>query len=296
MTITTNSDPKKRARVKPKAAPLILYSALLDWLTVTSFEDEFFKYWEKRLNKRVSEIDVKESKVLQYDGYMHALPGGTAFLGTAVQKGTFHYMLRLSGYAAEEHKEPVYSQVRQGYAKATRVDLQVTVEKPGKWSQWDLLCRLKDAGRTTGWVESKSFGDAYETVYVGSRKSERFTRIYVKKSGKTMLLRYETEYKGRRARAVLKALARTETPARFLRHELHKTTRDTKLAELYESCLAGAKPLNIKLSVESSVEKTEGWLIGQVLPAFTRHINDHAASGRALAAFYAACRDAIDVD
>lgn len=296
MTISSNVDQNKGVRVKPKAAPLILYSALLDWLTVTSFEDEFFKYWEKRLDGLVSEGDTKESRVLQYDGYMYALPGGTAFLGTAIQKGIYHYMLRLSGYAAEENKEPVYSQARQGYAKATRVDLQVTVEKPGKWSQWDLLGRLKDAGRTTGWVESKSFGDAYETVYVGSRKSERFTRIYVKKSGKTMLLRYETEYKGRRARAVLKALARTETPARFLRHELRKTTRDSMLIELYEPSLSGARPLNIKLAVESSVEKTEGWLIGQVLPAFTRHINDHAASGRALAAFYAACRDAIDVD
>lgn len=275
---------------------LLLNDSLIDWFTVTSFDEQFLLFWMNRMFKTATDKD--RSKVLQYDGW--SLPyrgmGGNVFLGTAMQEGRDNYMLRLSGYAAEDLKGPVFSQIRQGIAKVTRVDVQITTYCPNDWSQWELLVRMKELGRLTGWVESSNRNHMSETVYVGSRTSERFTRVYIKWAGKTRLVRLEIEYKGNRANAVVRALSRTSTTSQFLLYELQKTLKDDKLRQLFEPSLVGVKPMNIKLRVDSSAEKTENWLIGQVLPAFTRHINDHDASGRALAAFYEACKDAIDMD
>lgn len=279
-----------------KSMPLLLHTPLIDWFTITSFEDSFHDFWLQKFREVAGQDAGEERKVLQYAGHVFDIVGGTGFIGTAIQKGVVHHMLRLSGYAAEEYKDYVLSQQRQGFITCTRVDVQVTVPMPAEWSQWDLLVRLREKGRITGWVESKSFGTGFQTVYVGARASERFTRVYVKKTGETLLLRYETEYKGRRARAVLKSLSTDGGAGRFLAHELQTTTADDALSLVFEPALAGVAPLNIRLKVDTDNEKTAGWLLQQVLPAFTRHINDHSSNGRVLAAFYAACKEAIDQD
>lgn len=270
-----------------------LYAGLFDWLTLTSYEPLFYRHWLPYLMQQ--DDRPEESKVMQYQGHVHSIPGGTAFLGAAIQKGADHYMLRLSGHAAELNKDWALSQHRQGYIRCTRCDLQITVPMPSDWSQWALLTRLKEKGRTTGWIESSVRGRGSQTVYVGSRTSDRFIRVYVKPAGKSDLLRLEVEYKGDRSNTVIREIARGKgTVTQFLLHELQTTLRDDALSLLYEPSLSGAKPLNVRLKVATSLEKQERWLLSQVLPAFTRHVNDHSSNGRVLAAFYAACKDAIE--
>lgn len=281
---------------------LEINTTLADWITATSWEEQFSAYWQKRLEKKAEEKEGRASRNLQYEGRKWNLEGGTGFLGVAIINGRTHWMLRLSGPAANENIESVLSQVRQGFVTVTRLDLQITVLKPKDWSQWELLKRLKSAGRTTGWVESRTRGEAYETVYVGSRGSNRFARIYTKKAvcGRkekelTMLLRTEIEYKGRRAHAIAKSLSKTgmKDAKSFMAYELQNTLSDDKLRKLFEPHLFAVAPKTIRLALETTADKTEAWLLKQVLPSFSRHINDHMASGRALDGFMGAINDAL---
>lgn len=276
-----------------KPLPLLLHTALIDWITATSYDDDFFSFWEMELLETCKSWDDK--KVMQYTGRHFEVDGGTAFLGVAEQKGMFHYMLRLSGYAAEDMKGFVWSSMRNCMVKITRIDLQVTRPIDNTWSQWDLLVRMKEKGRMTGWVESGKRSQSYETVYIGARSSERFTRVYVKMNGETRLLRLEVEYKGQRSNAIARALCHGKTTAEgYLTHELQTTYDDEPLRLLFEPALNDARPMNEKIKVVTTTEKTEAWLLTQVLPSFTRHINDHDASGRVERAFMSALIDAID--
>ena len=277
---------------------------LIDWVTVTSWEKEFNGYWCRRLKRLGRSRKGRPGRQLQYDGETFNIAHGTGFIGETEINGRQSWMLRLSGGAAHENIKSVLSQVRQGFANVTRIDIQITVLKPDDWSQWNLLKRLKEARKMTGWVESKTRGDAFETVYIGSRSSDRFSRIYTKKAilkggdegEETMLLRVETEYKGRRAHAIANSLARNgEARAKdYLMYELQNSLSDNELQLLIAPHLLDVTPTTIKLHLETSADKTERWLLKQVLPTFARHIRSDEASTRALDGFLEAICDVLD--
>lgn len=273
-------------------SPLILDVPLIDWLTLTSFEGEFQRYWIGRFRERGKHI--KTGKILQYDGDYFELDGGTGFLGAAIQNGRVNYMLRLSGNAAEDNKSPAILNRKQGIARCTRIDIQITTDITHKWSQWDLLTRLKSRGKMTGWIESKSKGKGYETVYIGSRQSERFTRIYIKQADNPRLLRLETEYKGNRANAILRELGNGKLLNEFTAYEVQTTIKDKGISAIFEPLLSGVGGYSPRLVPSNSLEKQEKWLLEQVLPSFTRHLNDHNNSGRVLDAFAGAITDALE--
>ena len=272
---------------------LTLHTPLIDWLTLTSRDDEFFSYWENKLGELSTEI--KQKKVMQYEGNGYALENGSGFLGTAIQRGFIHYMLRLSGEISDELRLFAYSQQRQGFVKCTRIDLQVTVPMPKTWSQWQLLVDMKENGRTVGWIESKSKNGNFQTVYVGGRSSQRFARVYVKKTyGNANMLRMEMEYKADRANAIFRSLAKGEIAGRYLQHEIQTTFRHKGLSQLFSPCLNGVRPLTERIKIETSSEKTERWLLQDVLPTFTKAINNHESDGRLLDAYLDAINDAIE--
>lgn len=273
-------------------SPLILDVSLVDWVTLTSFEPEFFRYWYGRF--RGNGKDKGDKKILQYEGNLFDLEGGTGFIGRAIQNGRENFMLRLSGYAAEDNKNPCIIQKQSGIARCTRIDLQITTEVTDKWSQFDLLKRLKSSGKMTGYIESKVKGLGYETVYIGSRQSERFLRVYIKQGENPRLLRFEVEYKGNRSDAVLRGMGDGQLAGNYLMHEVQSTVRDKGITMIFEPLLSGSRGYSPRLLAHNSLEKQENWLISQVLPSFTRHINDHNSSGRVELAFMSALRDAID--
>src|SRR3990172_9928839 len=120
-----------------------LYQSAIDWFTITSFEQEFYNYWDNRLAPAEEEREVKRQ---QYIGTTYKLDRGTAYLGVAFQKGIQHYMLRLTGGSAEDCKDAVYAQLRQRFVECTRIDLQVTVPMPKTWNQFELLQRMNAKG------------------------------------------------------------------------------------------------------------------------------------------------------
>lgn len=274
-------------------APLLLDTVLIDWLTVTSFDEQFLNHWDGKLRQIGS--GRREAKTLQYEGTWWDIEGGRAFIGSAIQKGVLHHMLRLTGYAAENYKEGVFSQIRQGFATVTRIDLQCTREVSERWSQWDMLVRLKQRKKMVGWIESKTQGRGYETVYIGSRNSERMTRVYIKSADSPRLLRMETEYKGGRAAKIGRMLARGDRAGDFLAYELEKTIGDKNgLTKLFLPALSGFNATSPRVVPDRSIEKTSGWLLSSALPAFIRVINSHESDGRVMDAFGEAINEAIN--
>ena len=267
-----------------------LDQAQTDWITATSFETEFWEFWTKKLRE---EGEAKPSKILQYTGEFFRFGAGSAFLGTGEQKGGEHHMLRLSGNLSNELSRFVWSQRRQGFIRVTRLDLQITIREPHDWSQWRLFNRIKKKKKHVGWVES-SAGRAgqLETVYIGNRKSDRMTRVYIKlTAGNNRLVRFETEYKGDRANAIARAIAVDgEMPDNYLRYELEQVINDRMLVVAFVPALIEGRAVTEKIRVESSHEKTSRWLLEQCLPSFSRIINDHDGDGRVLEAF----QDAIN--
>lgn len=266
-------------------AYILLYQTGIDYFTATSFETEFYRFWLQKLTMIATA--TKPKKIMQYDGRKFIIKGGEGFIGTGTQKGMENHMLRLEGTIADENKERLYAQHRQGFVNVSRIDIQITVPHPSGWEQFKLLADMHEKGRIVGWRESvdRSNGGS-QTVYVGARESNRFVRVYVKHThGDEKLLRLEVEYKKRRANAVTKMLRDGELPDGFLRHELQTTLKHEGLNNLFSDHLYGENPANVRLKINSSLEKTEKWLINQVLPSFKRAINDHDASGHVLDVF-----------
>lgn len=257
---------------------IFLFKAHIDWFTATSFEPEFYQYWERRLSR---EGGSKESKILQYVGKFYNLDGGSCFLGSGDQNGRYHSMLRVSGQLADKLFKPLKSQVRQNFVTVTRLDIQSTIPEPAQWSQWTLFNRLKKLKHWVGWVESGGAGAGnLETVYCGKRTSNRMTRIYVKLDVEnTRLLRLETEYKAERSNAIAREIAQHGIlPDMFLIHELENVIKDDQLTKAFRPGLMGDQPYNIKIRLASSMEKRRTWLLRQVLPAFVEYINSHESN------------------
>lgn len=155
---------------------------------------------------------------------------------------------------------------------------------------------MKKAGKKVGWFESvdRQTGKKLETVYIGSRKSEKFVRVYRKldNEGKAYL-RLEVEMKGKRSDVVAKKLSRAGDDSQkfiggVILHEVQKM-EDEALSLLFEPQLS-MDAERVRVKVSKAPDKTKNWLIGQVLPAFERYINSHDSEGNVRQAFF----DAID--
>jgi hypothetical protein len=253
---------------------IVLNTPMLDWLTITTYDDMAAKAWWRI----VTEGESEEKKIMQYDGRIRFTLAGSIFVGSGYQRRGLHHMVRVSGTMADEHKSILYAQLKQGTIRVSRMDVQCTIRKPKEWNQWRFFNRRKRAGKTVAWFQS-SDRDAGElaTVYIGSRRSDRFTRVYEKPSaGGVKLLRVETEYKRDRAHKSAKAMmdGKGFTPGAMIRHELDNSISDDKLHALF-SPHCGDRPASVKVHVKTDDDKTFRWLVDDVLPVFKRIAYSH---------------------
>lgn len=254
---------------------------MIDWLTLTSFEESAYvlhtdlieasREWITKTHKQV--------KRMQYLGQSFDMVDGSLFTGYGSQKGKQHSMVQISGQASDRLFNIAKKGILEHWATCTRIDLQMTIEKPDSWSNWRLFNRQKASGRTVGWFESKgSQGQELSTVYVGSRNSQILVRVYIKEADiESDLLRFEVEYKRDKARSLGLAIARNRDVGEMqLKHDVQRLA-DEKLSLAFEPKFnLGA--MNVRSVRRES--KTEAWLIKLVLPAFVRVINDHATDNK----------------
>ena len=163
----------------------------------------------------------------------------------------------------------------------TRLDLAKDVQ--GIAISLDQIYKSMERGEHTG--TARSFSQIHSlgggnTVYVGSRQSEKFIRIYDKgaQQGAEQVLwyRYELETKGMVARAVATLLcANTQWNAAF-------TTIATAMVNLrtnrdYQAFFADKETPNGIPKLEKKTDR-EAWIKTQVMPAVVKHFVEHRDS------------------
>lgn len=148
---------------------------------------------------------VREAHRMQYAGKK----GEQWFYGSAKQGGRTHEMLAAWGDLAHSVGHLVAGAQKRGMrVKVTRLDVQITeatgvaVDLPALGQvlrdQWDNSGPRGGRKPKVAWFDSE---DGLHTVYVGSRTSRVFTRLYNKLSEEDVYLRAEWEYKQEAAEA-----------------------------------------------------------------------------------------------
>ena len=248
----------------------------LDYLTVTTYSPApmlAMYSWHESVNET-----GRESHVMQYAGDLRSDRYGTSFLGTATQRDMTHSMLRVSGMLSQSAFNAIKAFILTGSVNVTRIDLQVTVEyNRFDWSQVDLADALREMSpnRSVSYIESRSGPQQTKlaTVYYGSRKSDRLTRIYEKMGmGDEVLLRFEAECKGRRAIVTAKHLAMGDTVKAVLWAEVLRIPDAYNLRRLLSKCLE-TTPKYIRVVDEPG--GTGKWLREVVLSSLDRYLNQH---------------------
>lgn len=288
---------------------MILDTPLVDWLTLTTFDTGLFqssryswqssraRYHRLIASKRKSNsslMKVKKAKVLQYDG--QDIDG--VFWGAAMQAGRDHFMVRSSGetshYLAMEHGALLSM-------NCTRIDLQMTVDLPVGYSALGLREELVAAKWNNGRRPKVTciLGDnGLDTVYVGSRTSDRYLRCYVKETDEGRVLRYEIETKGDLALSIwhrMGSLNVGTVAAQALADSYARIPEDGRNGWL--SCFAGLKEYGDRSFVGSRVvteaSRTMQWLQESVLPAVARLASDHEQRVK-VAGWLRDCQDVMD--
>lgn len=206
---------------------MIVGKSSLDWITLTSFErqpmrrvaDDVLRYLKAK-----NEV-AKPSKIMQYEGNTWVHQG--IFMGMANQGSREHMMIRVSGESAELALPALWrnrADIGDECVTATRVDVQLTLMSVSQESDHitslyrSCAQAMRDGAKGANPHGSKVTlidGDNGEcTLYIGSRQSERYMRVYQKKSREGELYtRLEIECKGTVAKSLVRMLAAGEREA-----------------------------------------------------------------------------------
>ncbi len=264
--------------MKPlKSKDIIENAVLCDWLTLTSFLDQAGSDWARESKQGT----FSTQKRLQYEGLVNEY---SFFHGTAWQAGRTHHMAQCSGAYADPylHKLACY-----GYGHCRRLDLQMTVYDTERLD----AVRVRDVyeGRHAVTIISSPSGD---TVYLGSRDSQRMVRIYQKAAN---LIRVELELKGDRAGQAWQELVDGQNTHEGWSRELaalylgeligfnhwkyDEPSGETFAPWFWQKVLDEAKHLSqgdtTGIEVRRTEHNTTKWLIQQVEPTIRKLIHSH---------------------
>jgi hypothetical protein len=272
--------------MKTKSKVITLHQALADYMTLTSWDESFFAA-QTAVIEYIDTCDWHQNQVAQYLGTQVQNELGSVFCGDATIKGRTHYIMQVSGELASDTDiwRIVAPYIKSGMAEITRLDVQMTIPTPSNWSQVDFFNDRKAKGKTVGWAESNTGdGTNLQTVYVGARTSGLFLRLYEKYASGQKLLRCEFEIKRPYSPKWGRQLFGGDvTLSQILRLYIENTKHDG-LIGMYVPSLHGIAPAG-RLKVVKEDNKTEKWLLEQVLPTFTRVINEHNSNGEVAKAF-----------
>ena len=283
----------EKARVTVKVLREIDIAVGVDWLTATvssAYPREKAAYDYEKVLDIIYPNDKPVSRPMKLLGYLGE-GRGDVFFG----ERSDGWLMRVTGPKATLATVALINRVW----RPTRIDLQITVTLPER-SQRDLCDEIFQAAREHP-VLSEDDGDdddqeeakprrksaIYEderggkTVYLGSRSSDRFIRIYDKgvQSGQDeafKMYRFECEFKNRRAWKTWDALARQrqrgwyETIASIVVGEL-------KRKGIYVDLPDGDGLFSVDLSLsvkDGTIERTLSWLSKSVSGSVQRLIDD----------------------
>lgn len=253
---------------------MITGTAALDWLSLTTFHYPLCGRFQG-LVERFALGPVEQAKRMQYRG----IEADGLFFGEATQDGNWHGLFQASGMAAEM----VWPNVNAWPVKCTRLDLQITCRVPGGYSAYHASNAIREwdgPGRPRKVTLIQS-GDGLDTVYVGSRSSDRFTRLYVKlDAAGGRWLRFEMEYKGTVAQQAFEKLREDPNPQEAMENALRGEieaipSMPAILGEHFKTFLGDGEAERPKGEYKASKGHTLNWLYRQVQPAILRAMRDH---------------------
>ncbi|RMH02389.1 MAG: hypothetical protein D6706_00230 [Chloroflexi bacterium] len=251
-----------------------------DWITATTWEKKDMETLADYMIEEAFTFDAKprDAARMQYKGRAITMGDGGLFVGEGVQNDIAHYMVQASGEAA--HRLLMYMVDVELDMKVTRIDFQYT-----KWETWNsqrydskqAALRAKHGNklgrRVLRLVEG---GKGFDTLYVGSRKSGRVVRYYVKdKKGILAANRLEIEFKGAAAESVYASivLGDMEKPSFLLQAESDALGLGWKISE-------GGRIDKVSYRKETSLDGTYDWVLNIVQPSLIRLARGHDDYGR----------------
>lgn len=255
---------------------MLLNECMIDWLTLTQWsEDGTWLYDVARAYVGDTAV-VQDAKVMQYLGWSSS----SVFFGSATQAGRVHNMVRVSGSAAADFLYRCGTPPAS--VRCTRIDVQVTVPLDSGYDVVSMADRMRSGAwkgrkRAVTYISGK---DGLDTVYVGSRQSELFVRLYIKECSLPVsrAIRFEVELKAGKADTFFRRwLSETIEMDGFLLYEWGKfPERAREMLPSIGSVLAGGEAQ--KLAGVSRVVESSGtmkWFIRSVVPAVRRLLNSH---------------------
>jgi len=265
---------------------MILNEPMIDYLTLTTFDGELATKWQK---EHFLKVEVEEKKVMQYQGAMIYKNGGSWFLGVGEQKGEPHYMLQVSGGAGSVAFDLYKTYILDGTAKPTRIDLQLTIDKPIGWSQSDLIIKCEQKGLKPRVERSSGEYGELITVYTGTRASGRMNRTYEKESKDgDRYMRFETEFGRGYSLPVAHSLAVGDASIQdFINGEV----RRRKDVDMFQFFSVGEGVELPKAKKVKATSKTERWLLNVVLPCIVKYRNSHDSDPKIIRMIEKACKE-----
>lgn len=193
--------------------------------------------------------DWKRGKWLQYTGWRKE----GLFIGRGEQGRKAHTILNISGALSQTWHVSLLS--LDGWY-CTRIDLQRTIVST--LAEDEKLSQVRDdctTGKTT-LIESEE----NDTLYLGSRTSDLFTRLYEKVLEGTFL-RLEFELKGFRARSCWEALCAGEEADKIFVFYLERSALPERVKSDYAREGDIATDLAMRLEIEKDAQKALKWII-----------------------------------
>lgn len=249
----------------------------IDWLTATTFDQVHFMSirdeWMRWTVRSMTGGKSEQAKRRQYKG----VEIGGVFFGIAEQNGVDHFMVVASGGLA--HHFATIMRTWLAAMKVTRIDIQYTTSLMGNWDlngDAEQMHRLSPATTTTTYVKRSAKGK-YQTLYVGSRQSDKMVRVYQKDGivdggHEVKLGRWEIEFTGDLAPNVYSSVfADPENSAKVMGGIL-STSYDKLEGRFGRLTFMGTfSPMlkydTYKLRVMGKPSRTVEWLYEAVLPA-----------------------------
>lgn len=250
---------------------LTLDKPMIDWVTITSWDVTTAVTWSRLLNVLEPTAETKPGRIRGYEGVYR----GGGFIGQAAQAGRAHMMLRIAGATADQVSSVPAT------AHCTRLDVQITTAIPDGYSARRLADDLRkyQDDRWQKQVTLVEGSDGLDTVYVGSRQSERYARIYVKQVEEIRYLRLEVEHKGTAAQLLIEngVLLSTNAKGGALIEWIDglQLTETIDIIEMYRSLLDCTALGMVMPKVVRTMDKTMMWILNQVTPAMVRLLQDH---------------------
>jgi hypothetical protein len=255
-------------------------NAHLDFIRLGSWDYASYPYTLSKIMEAWPG-DWEASKWLQYKGWRK--PG--FFIGHGMQNDERHHVLAVSGSMAQRMKNGLIGS--DGWY-GTRIDVQITIPRPSNVSLPKVQLKLGKRGTTLISSEEN------DTLYLGSRKSELFTRLYEKPLDK-MYLRLEFELKSTRARSAWDAIREGESVGSVFAYYLDKSSLPDKVKIHFEEADDTATSHAMQAEIAADNAKTLKW-IESLDTCMMRHMHNHEIGDRVMEIIRAWAMHSTEVD